>query len=289
MPGSIIVAAAQTGSVEDGDLKTIADAAHAMLDEAARLGVRLLTFPELFLTPFFANRLEEQFDRWFMDERHEVLQSLRAKARGHGIALVLPFAERAADGWFNSAFVYDETGREVGRYRKTHIPAYFPSAGPGGTGSFEKFYFAPGPSLGTFAVAGTRIGILICNDRLYPEAARALALDGAELIAMPIAFSTYADPAQRASIWEVPLRARAYENGVYVLACNRVGIEGPRHHLGRSMVVDPRGMVVAEAGTHEAQLLAAEIDLDAVSAARKQFPWWRDRRPDLYGALVPSR
>ena len=286
MPRTLIVSAAQTGSVAAGDLATITDAAHAMLDEASRQGVRLLTFAELFLTPFFANRLEENFDGWFMHEAHEVLLGLREKARRHRIALVLPFAERAADGYFNSAFVYDENGREAGRYRKTHIPAYFPQEGPGGTGSFEKFYFAPGATLETYTVAGTRIGVQICNDRLYPEASRALALAGAELIAMPIAFSTYADPAQRTSIWEVPLRARAYENGVFVLACNRVGTEGPRHHLGRSMIVDPRGMIAAEAGTVEPQLLSAEINLDEVSAARKKFPWWRDRRPDLYGRLV---
>lgn len=285
----LTVAAVQTGSVEDGDLRTITEAAHALLDEAARQEVRLLTFPELFLTPFFANRLVEDFDPWFLHDRHEVLLGLREKARRHGMALVLPFAEKAADGYYNSAFVYDTDGREAGRYRKTHIPAYFPTEGPGGTGSFEKFYFAPGATLQTYAVAGTRIGVQICNDRLYPEASRALALQGAELIAMPIAYSTYADPAQRISIWEVPLRARAYENGVFVLACNRVGTEGPRHHLGRSMVVDPRGMIVAEAGTDGPQLLTAQVDLDAVSAARKKFPWWRDRRPDLYGPLVAAR
>jgi N-carbamoylputrescine amidase len=288
MPRLLTLAAAQTGSVEDGDLRTIGEAAHAMLDEAARQQVRLLTFCELFLTPFFANRLEEDFDRYFLREDDALLRGLRDKARQHGIALVLPFAERAPDGYFNSAFVYDCDGREAGRYRKTHIPAYFPSAGPGGTGSFEKFYFAPGARLETYAVAGTRIGIQICNDRLYPEASRALALQGAELIVMPISFSTYADPAQRTSIWEIPLRARAYENGVWVLACNRVGTEGARHHLGRSMVVDPRGMIAAEAGTGAPQLLTAEVDLDAVSAARKKFPWWRDRRPDLYGPLVDT-
>jgi predicted amidohydrolase len=286
MPRLLTLAAAQTGSVEDGDLRAITDSAHAMLDEAARQQVRLLTFGELFLTPFFANRLEENFDRYFMHDGHEVLLGLRDKARRHGIALVLPFAEKADDGYFNSAFVYDEDGREAGRYRKTHIPAYFPTEGAGGTGSFEKFYFTPGARLETYAVAGTRIGVQICNDRLYPEASRALALHGAELLAMPIAFSTYADPAQRTSIWEVPLRARAYENGVYVLACNRVGTEGPRHHLGRSMVVDPRGMIAAEAGTVDPQLLTVQVDLDAVPAARKKFPWWRDRRPDLYGPLV---
>lgn len=286
MPRILTLSAAQTGSVADSGLATIVESAHALLDEAIRRQVRLLTFCELFLTPFFANRLEEDFDKYFMESDHEVLQGLRRKAREHGIALVLPFAERTPAGYFNSAFIYDEAGQEIGRYRKTHIPAYFPTNGTGGTGSFEKFYFAPGPALETYAVAGTRIGVQICNDRLYPEASRVLAMAGAEIIVMPISFSTYADPVQRASIWEVPLRARAYENGLYVLACNRVGTEGPRHHLGRSMIVDPRGMIQAEAGTESPQLLTAEVDLDAVTAARKKFPWWRDRRPDLYGPLV---
>jgi len=135
-------------------------------------------------------------------------------------------------------------------------------------------------------VCGARIGIQICNDRLYPEASRQLALQGAELLVMPIAFSTYSDPAWRASIWEVPLRARAYENGVYVLAANRAGIEGPRHHLGHSMVVDPSGMIVERAGGEEPALVVHEADLDAVARARVGFPWWRDRRPDLYTDLA---
>ena len=257
-----------------------------MLDEAARRGVQLLTFGELFLAPFFPNRLEEAFTRYFMREDDAVLTGLREKARAHRIALVLPFAERADAGYFNSALLIDESGSTAGRYRKTHIPAYFPNEQQGGTGSFEKFYFTPGDALPVVTVAGARVGVQICNDRLYPEASRALALAGAEIIAMPICYSTYSDPAHRTSIWEVPLRARAYENGVFVLAANRVGIEGPRHHLGRSMVVDPRGTIVAEAGTQEAQLLTATIDLDDVTAARAKVPWWRDRRPDLYGPLV---
>jgi N-carbamoylputrescine amidase len=282
----LVVAAAQTGPVSAPSDPAVVEAAHAMLDEAAGRGVQLLAFGELFLAPFFPNRLEEAFDRYFMREDDAVLTALRAKARAHRIALVLPFAERADAGYFNSALVIDESGTVAGRYRKTHIPAYFPNEQAGGTGSYEKFYFTPGDALPVFAVAGTRIGVQICNDRLYPEATRALALAGAELIAMPICYSTYSDPAHRASIWEVPLRARAYENGVFVLAANRVGVEGPRHHLGRSMVVDPRGTIVAEAGTKEPALLSAAVDLDDVTAARTRFPWWRDRRPDLYGPLV---
>lgn len=286
MARTLVVAAAQTGSVEDGDMATIEAAAHAMLDDAARQGVQLLSFSELFLTPFFANRLEEDFDRWFLAPDAPVLRRLVDRAASHRIALVLPFGERAPGAYYNSAWLHDETGRCVGRYRKTHIPAYFPSSQAGGTGSYEKFYFTPGPSLDVVTLAGVQVGVQICNDRLYPEASRVLALAGAELIAMPICYSTYADPQQRASIWEVPLRARAYENGVWVLACNRVGTEGPRHHLGRSMVVDPRGMVVAEAGSAAPQLLVASIDVEEVARARKKFPWWRDRRPDLYGPLA---
>jgi N-carbamoylputrescine amidase len=281
----LTVAAAQTGSVGD-DHGDIVHAAHAMLDEAGREGVALLTFSELFLAPFFPNRLTERFEHRFMHEDDPVIEALRGHARERSMAVVLPVAERAAAGFFNAALVFDRDGRKVGHYRKTHIPAYFPAEGPGGTGSYEKFYFTPGAALDVIGVAGTRIGVQICNDRLYPEASRALALAGAEIIAMPICFSTYADPAHRASIWEGPLRARAYENGVFVLACNRVGVEGPRHHLGRSMIVDPRGTIVREAGTEAPELLVAEIDLDAVDAARTRLPWWRDRRPDLYGPLV---
>lgn len=286
MARTLMVAAAQTGGVEEGGTQGIADMALAMLDDAGKRGVKLLTFSELFLAPFFPNRLEENFDRYFMRRDDPVVLGLLEKARALGIALVLPIAERANAGYFNAALVVDEHGRQVGHYRKTHIPAYFPAAGPGGTGSYEKFYFTPGAALDVFDVAGARIGIQICNDRLYPEASRVLALKGAQMIVMPICYSTYADPAHRASIWEIPLRARAYENGAFVLACNRVGVEGPRHHLGRSMVVDPRGTILCEAGTGAPELLVAEIDLDLVSAARKKFPWWRDRRPDLYAPLT---
>jgi predicted amidohydrolase len=286
MTRELIVAAAQTGPVAEAGEAAIVEAAHAMLEDAARAGVVLLTFSELFCAPFFPNRLEEAFDRHFMAPDDPVLAGLAQRARALGIALVLPFAERGQAGYFNAARVLDRDGREAGHYRKTHIPAYFPTGTPGGTGSYERMYFTPGEALDVFDVAGARIGVQICNDRLYPEGSRVLALRGAEIVVMPICYSTYADPEHRASIWEVPLRARAYENGVFVLACNRVGVEGERHHLGRSMIVDPRGSIVAEAGSAAPELLVARIDLDAVTTARKRLPWWRDRRPELYGPLV---
>ncbi len=286
MARTLTVAAAQTGPVAATGEPEIVEAALAAIDAARERDVRLLVFPELCLAPFFANRLVERFDALFLSADDEPVRRVLEHAARARVAVVLPFPERAADGWFNTALVADEDGTIVGRYRKTHIPAYFPNERPGGTGSYEKFYFAPGGALEPFTVCGTRVGIQICNDRLYPEASRVLALKGAELIAMPIAFSVYADPQRRASIWEVPLRARAYENGLFVLACNRVGQEGERRHLGRSMLVDPMGTIVAEAGTESTELLVARIDLDEVAAARAGLAWWRDRRPDLYGPLV---
>ncbi|GGG25134.1 putative hydrolase [Caldovatus sediminis] len=290
MPRTLRVGAAQTGPVLSDDPAPGIEAARRLFAQAEREGVRLLCFSELFLAPFFPNRLEKDFDRWFLDAEGPEIGELAALARRHGLAAILPFAERTrGGGYYNSALVVDAEGRRLGTYRKTHIPAYFPTDAPGGTGSFEKLYFAPGDSLPVFETEGLRFGIQICNDRLYPEPSRALALAGAAAIFMPICYSTYADPEHRASIWEVPLRARAYENGVWVVAANRVGMEGPRRHLGRSMVVDPRGGIVAEAGREREELLVADLDLGAVPRARKDFPWWRDRRPDLYGPLVAVR
>ena len=282
----IKVAAAQTGSVESDDMLSMVPTACAMLREAASSGVKILTFSELFLSPFFPNQLIEDNDRFFTTPDSEPMMAIRDCAKECELALILPFGEAAPTGNYNSTLVLNANGEIVGSYRKTHIPAYFPNNKAGGTGSFEKFYFTPGGTLPVFDVDGVRLGIQICNDRLYPEASRVLALQGAEVIFMPIAFSVYSDPEHRNSIWELALRSRAFENGVYVVASNKVGMEGVRRHLGRSMIVDPRGTIVAEASDEQEELLVHEIDLDAVSSMRKKFPWWRDRRPDLYGPIV---
>jgi predicted amidohydrolase len=284
---TLIVAAAQTGPVMTEDAEAMLPAAAAMMKEAAERNVAFVTFSELFMTPFFPNTLRQDFDHFFVTADGPLLTKLRGLSREHGIATVWPFGERtAAGGYFNSALACDERGEVLGVYRKTHIPAYFPDEKQGGTGSYERMYFAPGPSLPVFEWRGIRFGIQICYDRLFPEPSRALALKGAEIIFMPICYSTYSDPGHRATIWDVALRSRAYENGVYVVAANRVGQEGRRSHLGRSMIVDATGAIVAEAGTAKEELLVAEIDLDTVRGDRKKVPWWRDRRIDLYTPLV---
>lgn len=285
MSNLVKVASAQTGSVESEDMSSMVPKACEMIEKAAEQGARIVTFCELFMSPFFPNRLVEDFDHFFTERDSDVMMAVREVAKKAEIALVLPFGERAVNGYFNSTLIVNRAGDVVGTYRKTHIPAYFPNAQAGGTGSFEKFYFTPGAQLPVFDVDGIKIGVQICNDRLYPEGSRVLALNGAEVIFMPIAYSVYNDPAHRNSIWELAIRSRAFENGVYVVAANKVGVEGVRTHLGRSMIVDPTGLQMAEASNKEEQLLVAEIDLDKVRASRKKFPWWRDRRPDLYGAI----
>ena len=285
MSRQLIVGAAQTGSVESEDMATMIPVAIDMIESAAKQGVNILTFCELFMSPFFPNRLIEKNDHFFVRRDSQLLDKIRQVAKELGVALILPFGEKSDTGMYNAAMVTDSKGKLVGVYRKTHIPAYFPNEKAGGTGSFEKFYFTPGNDLPVFDVDGVRIGVQICNDRLYPEPSRVLAMRGAEIIFMPIAYSVYSDPEHRNSMWPLAMRARALENGVYVVAANKVGTEGVREHLGRSMIVDPRGTILKEANNKTPELLVQEIDIDKVSAERKKFPWWRDRRPELYGIL----
>lgn len=285
MSKKLIVGSAQTGPVESEDMASMVPVAISMIEKAAEQGVQMLTFCELFMSPFFPNKLIENFDHFFVRQDSEHLKKIRDVAKKHEMALILPYGEHADTGMYNSAMVCDSKGNVVGTYRKTHIPAYFPNEKAGGTGSFEKFYFTPGNNLPVFDVDGVRIGVQICNDRLYPEPSRVLAMRGAEIIFMPICYSVYSDPEHRNAMWPLAMRARALENGVYVVASNKVGAEGVREHLGRSMIVDPRGTILKEASNTTAELIVQEIDIANVSAQRKKFPWWRDRRPDLYGIL----
>ena len=287
MSEKLIVGAAQTGPVLTEDPEAMLPAAVAMMEEAANRNVAFVTFSELFMTPFFPNKLRQEFDHFFVTPDGPLMTKLREVSRRHGVATIWPFGERTpGGGYFNSALACDERGEVLGIYRKTHIPAYFPDELQGGTGSYERMYFTPGPALPVFEWRGIRFGIQICYDRLFPEPSRVLALQGAEIIFMPICYSTYSDPGHRGGIWDVALRSRAYENGVFVVAANRVGQEGLRSHLGRSMIVDATGAIIAQAGSEKEELLVAELDLARVRGDRKKIPWPRDRRIDLYGPLA---
>ena len=287
MARSIKVAAAQTGPVLSEDMRPGVEVASRMVKEAAAQGSDIICFSELFLTPFFPNQLRSDYEHFSLKLPNPITEPLVETARRHNIALILPFGEKAGQYYYNSAAVFDRTGRHVGTYRKTHIPAILPSHAKGGTGSYEKFYFTPGDALPIFQMDGVRFGIQICYDRKFPEGSRALAIQGAEIIFMPICAATYGETVLRGDTWELPLRCRAYESGVFVVAVNRAGNENGRRHIGKSMIVNPVGAsVMATASIDDPQLLVEELDLDEVAIAQKSLPWWRDRRPDLYKHLV---
>jgi predicted amidohydrolase len=287
MGRTIKVAAAQTGPVLGEDMRPGIEVACQLVKDAASKGSDIVCFSELFLTPFFPNQLRSDYEHFFLHLPNPVTDPLVETARRCNIALILPFAEKAGQHYYNSAAVFDRAGRHVGTYRKTHIPAILPSDSKGGTGSYEKFYFTPGDGLPVFEMEGVRFGIQICYDRKFPEGSRTLAVQGAQIIFMPICAATYGETVLREDTWELPLRCRAYESGVFVVAVNRAGNENGRRHIGKSMIVNPVGAsVMALAGIDDPQLLVQELDLDDVAAAQKSLPWWRDRRPDLYKHLV---
>jgi predicted amidohydrolase len=287
MARPIVVAAAQTGPVLTRDLGRHVEAACELVEQAAARDVDIVCFSELFLSPFFPNTLDPDYESFFVELPDPATEPLFALAREKRIAMIFPYAERSGRYFYNSALVVDGEGRTLGTYRKTHIPAILPSKLAGGTGSYEKFYFTPGRELPVFETRGVRFGIQICYDRKFPEGSRSLALDGAEILFMPICAATYGETKLRGNTWELPLQARAYENGVFVVAVNRAGAEGGRQHIGRSMIVNPIGAeVMAVAKNDGDELLVATLDLDDVARAQKSLPWWRDRRPDLYGRLV---
>ncbi len=287
MARTIIVAAAQTGPVLTRDVAPHVAAACELVEQAAARDAQIICFPELFLTPFFPGTLDPDYEAFFMELPNPATEPLFALARDRRMAMIFPYGERHGKYLYNAALVVDGEGRTLGTYRKTHIPAILPSKLAGGTGSYEKFYFTPGRELPVFETRGVRFGIQICYDRKFPEGSRVLALDGAEILFMPICAATYGEATLRGNTWEVPLQARAYENGVFVVAVNRAGDEAGRQNIGKSMIVNPVGAeVMAVAKGDGDELLVATLDLDDVARAQKSLPWWRDRRPDLYGRLV---
>lgn len=286
MSRPLTVAAAQTGPVLTDDMREMVPTAVAMVEEAGRRGVDIVSFAELFMTPFFPNTLTQDFDKFFVALPSKVVQPIFDAAADCKVALLFPFGEKDGRHYYNSCLVVDKNGKQLGVYRKTHIPAIFPTNLPGGSGSYEKFYFSPGSEFPVFELCGTKIGVQICYDRKYPEGCRLLALRGAEIIFMPICAATYGETKLRDNTWEIPLQARAYENGVFVVAVNRCGNEQGRNHIGKSMIVDPIGAeMIAVASRDTPELLVATIDLDHVRTAQTSLPWWRDRRPELYEDL----
>jgi beta-ureidopropionase len=286
MSRMIKVAAAQLGPSTE-EKKEVVGRMERLMIEAAERRVDMIGFPELGLTQFFPNRLERDNEHWFDVLPGPLTERLFGIAREAGIVVVFPYAERDGISHYNSALVIDADGRVLGKYRKVHIPAYFPSNRPGGTGSFERLYFAPG-NLGfpVFDTSKGRIGVQICYDRMFPEGSRILALKGVEVVFFPHNYALYGFD-YRARAWGRLKQARCYENGFFGVAPNKAGVEEPRNNAGRSMIISPLGGdIVAEGAADREELVMAEIDLDDVAEARKRLPFWRDRRPETYTELT---
>jgi predicted amidohydrolase len=279
---SLPVAAIQTGPCSDDVEQNVGRALDLLARAVEGHGARLVMFNELFNTKFFAVKQLEHFDQYFETIPGPTTQKLSSAARSLGVAVVAGIAEKTVSGqYYNSAAVIDEAGKLVGVYRKTHIPLM---AAPPERATYEANFFRPGDlGLPVFDVAGTKVGLVICYDRHFPETFRSLAMQGAEIIGVPSGARTW-NANWRSGIWESLLRTRAYENGVFVVAPNRAGEEDGTRYLGASMIVSPiGGKVIAQAPPGaEDYIVFADLDLDEVKRFGETVHFRRDIRPEIY-------
>ncbi len=253
------------------------------IEQAAKAGAQIVCLQEIFYGPYFC---AEQQTRWYdfteLVPDGPTIREMQDVARKHRIVLIVPVYEREQEGvFYNTAAVIGSGGSYIGKYRKTHIPHVAP-------GFWEKFYFRPG-NLGypVFDVGIAKIGLYICYDRHFPEGARALGLNGAEIVFNPSA--TVAGLSEH--LWKIEQPAHAVANGYFIGAINRVGIEAPWNigqFYGTSYFCNPRGQIIAEASRENDEVLTADLDLDLIGEVRKTWQFFRDRRPDMYEALVQA-
>ena len=271
--------------VGHADKATNVRTALGMIREAAGRGARIICLPELFSTMYFCVETRREYFDWAEPIPGPTIDRVSAVARETGTVVIAPIFERAPDGrYFNAAVVVGPDGEIIGKYRKSSIPLMdtAQSAEPRGN---EKFYFTPG-DLGfpTFATPFARIGILICYDRHFPEAARVLGLGGAEIVFVPTATSR-----MTRYLWDLELRAHAVTNVYYVCGVNKVGVDvggSARDHHGASLIVSPRGEILAQASDTANDIAVADVDLAVLPGIRELWGYYRDRRPDQYGPVV---
>lgn len=233
----------------------------------------LIVLPEFFNTVYFAQWRDTSLIDWAEGDDGATVTAMRGRARRHGVAVVATIFEAASAGlYYDTAILIDRSGAIVGKYRKVQ---------PAAVQSLEKLFFRYGSHFPVFTLDGWRVGVNICYDTLFPESARCSAMNGAELIVVPFA-------APQQLLWRDLMRARAFENGVYFAPCNKVGTEGDWTFGGQSMIVDPSGEVVKEAGSAVDEVVSFELDRDAVFAARRRYPMFRDRRPELYTPITTA-
>ena len=254
------------------------------IEQAAEQGAQVICLQELFATPYPCQSEDHARFDWAEPIPGPTSTALAEAAKRHQVVIIGSlFEKRAAGLYHNTAVLFDADGRQVGKYRKMHIPddpLYY-----------EKFYFTPG-DLG-FSSSDTRFGRLgacVCWDQWYPEAARLTALTGAQTVFYPTAIGWH--PREKAEFgeqqhaaWETMMRSHAIANGVFVAAVNRVGVEGEIEFWGASFVADPNGVVLARASHNLEETLIVECNLDQIDVTRTHWPFLRDRRIDAYGGI----
>jgi N-carbamoylputrescine amidase len=283
---TVTVAATQMACTWDRD-ENLRNA-EALVREAAAQGAQIILLQELFETPYFCkDQKPEHFTLARPAAGNPILARMGQLAAELGVVLPVSFFEHAGNAYFNSLAMIDADGLTLGFYRKSHIPD--------GPGYQEKFYFTPGDT--GFHVWRTRhgtIGAGICWDQWFPEAARAMALQGAEILLYPTAIGSEPQDAgiDSKDHWQRTMQGHAAANLMPLIASNRIGREAGESctltFYGSSFITDPTGAKIAEAPRDTQAVITAEFDLDAIRTQRAAWGLFRDRRPDLYGALMTS-
>jgi N-carbamoylputrescine amidase len=275
----ITVAALQLAFTDDlhENIRTVSE----LVREAAGKGAKLILPPELFEGHYFCRTQDEgHFNRALPVDEHPAVAAMQTLAAELQVYIPTSFFEAEGHHHYNSLAMIDDHGAVMGVYRKSHIPD--------GPGYSEKFYFRPGNTgFKTFKTPFGTVGPAVCWDQWYPETARALMLDGAEILLFPTAIGTEPhDPDLDTSrLWRRAMVGHAVSNVVPVVAANRIGVEGDQRFYGHSFICDQRGDMLAEFGATETGVLTATLDLAQARAHRAAFGFFRDRRPDLYGRL----
>jgi N-carbamoylputrescine amidase len=288
-PRPVTVAAVQMACGWDG-AANIANA-EKLVREAAARGAQIILLPELFETPYFCIEQDARHLKLARTvDDNPAVRHFGAVARELGVVLPISFFERAGPAYFNSIAILDADGSQLGVYRKSHIP--------NGPGYQEKNYFSPGDTgFKVWQTRFARIGVGICWDQWFPEAARAMALAGAELLLYPTAIGTEPPPALPVNSrdhWQRTQQGHAAANLMPLLASNRYGLERSLQNpdglyirfYGSSFITDAMGAKIAEAPEEGDAVLTASFDLEETKAMRDNWFVFRDRRPDLYGALT---
>lgn len=260
--------------------------AEGLVREAANAGAQVVLLQELFETPYFCKDQNPEYFSLARDSAApDFLAHWRDLAAQLKVVLPVSFFERANNAHFNSLALIDADGSVLGVYRKSHIPD--------GPGYQEKFYFNPGDTgFRVFDTRYGRVGCVICWDQWFPEAARALALMGAEMLVYPTAIGSEppAPGYDSSGHWQRVMQGHAAANMVPVTASNRIGAEAGDSceitFYGKSFITDHTGAIAAQASTDGEQLVTASFDLDHMAAERTAWGLYRDRRPDLYGSLL---